>query len=284
MIIMVMPEYIDIHSHISFPDFDGDREAVIGRMKEKGTWAIDVGVDFENSKKALGNAEANQEVFASAGLHPADNENENFNATDYKKLFANPKVVAVGECGLDYFRFAQSRISNLPPESDPPQADKSKNYKERQIENFTKQVELALELDKPLMVHCRDAYADLLEILRSYSTTRGSRLRGNMHFFAGSWEEAKKFLDLGFTLSFTGVITFARNYDEVIKNAPLDMIMAETDSPFVAPLPYRGKRNEPIYVSEVVKKIAEIRNQEFERVKEQILKNSFRVFDFKSGL
>ena len=122
---------------------------------------------------------------------------------------------------------------------------------------------------------------DLLEILRSYSATYGSKLRGNMHFFAGSWETAKKFLDLGFTLSFTGVITFARDYDEVIKNAPLDMIMAETDSPLVAPVPHRGKRNEPLYVAEVVKKIAQIRGEDLNKVKEQILENSLRVFGIR---
>ena len=268
-----MPEYIDIHSHISFPDFDADREAVIGRMKEKNIWAIDVGTDFKNSKKAAKYAAANDGIFSSAGLHPTDDGNEDFDKEAYRKLFANHKVVAVGECGLDYFCLDESNQAS--------QKSKVESKKQRQKKIFEKQIEIALELDKPLMIHCRDAYADLLEILRSYSAARGSKLRGNMHFFAGSWETAKKFLDLGFTLSFTGVITFARDYDEVIKNAPLDMIMAETDSPFVAPLPYRGKRNEPIYVAEVVKKIAQIRGEDFNRVRELILKNSLRVFDFK---
>lgn len=271
--IMIMPKYIDIHSHISFPDFDGDREAVIGRMKEKNIWAIDVGTDFENSKKASENSAVSQGIFASAGLHPTDNGDEDFDAEAYKKLFENPKVVAVGECGLDYFRLGENSQAS--------QKLKVESKKERQKDIFKSQIDLAIELDKPLMIHCRDAYADLLEILRSYSAARGSKLRGNMHFFAGDWEVAEKFLELGFTLSFTGVITFARNYDEVIKNAPMDMIMAETDSPFVAPVPYRGKRNEPIYVAEVVKKIAQIRNQDFGAVKEQILKNSLRMFDLK---
>lgn len=272
---MTKPEYIDIHSHISFSDFDEDREAVIERMKDKNIWTIDVGTDFENSEKTSENATKNQNVFASAGLHPTDNRNEDFDTDSYKKLFSNPKVVAVGECGLDYFRINENNLAS--------QKSKVESKKERQKKIFKMQVELALELDKPLMIHCRDAYTDLLAILRSYSATHGSKLRGNMHFFAGSWDEAKKFLDLGFTLSFTGVITFARNYDEVIKNTPIDMIMAETDSPFVTPAPYRGKRNEPAYVVEVVKKIAEIRNQNVDEVKEQILKNSFRVFDLKEG-
>lgn len=268
-----MPEYIDIHSHISFPDYNGDREAVIGRMKEKNIWTIDVGVDLKNSKMALKNAEANKGIFASAGLHPTDNENENFNEEDYRKLFESSKVVAVGECGLDYFRLGENNPANL--------VLKAESKKERQKNIFKSQVDFALELDRPLMVHCRDAYADLLEILRSYSKIYGPKLRGNMHFFAGDWKEAKKFLDLGFTLSFTGVITFARNYDEVIKNVPISMIMAETDSPFVTPVPHRGEKNEPSLVVDVVKKISEIRNQDFEATKEQILKNSFRMFDLK---
>ena len=268
-----MPEYLDIHSHISFPDFDADREAVIGQMKEKNIWAIDVGTDLENSRKVSDNALANESIFASAGLHPADKENEDFDKEAYRKLFANPKVVAVGECGLDYFRLNENNQAS--------QKSKVESEKQRQKKIFEKQIEMALELDKPLMIHCRDAYADLLEILRSYSATYDSKLRGNMHFFAGSWNEAKNFLNLGFTLSFTGVITFARDYDEVIKNAPTDMIMAETDSPFVAPLPYRGKRNEPIYVAEVVKKIAQIRGEDLNKVKEQILENSLRVFGIR---
>ena len=271
--IMIMPEYIDIHSHISFSDFDADREAMIGRMNEENIWAIDVGTDFENSKKAAKNAAANDGIFSSAGLHPTDKENEDFDSEAYKKLFANPKVVAVGECGLDYFRLNENNQAS--------QKSKVESQKQRQRKIFEMQIEMAVESDKPLMIHCRNAYADLLEILRSYSVARGSKLRGNIHFFAGSWNEAKNFLDLGFTLSFTGVITFARNYDEVIKNAPMDMLMAETDSPFVAPAPYRGKRNEPIYVAEVVKKIAQIRGEDFNRVRELILKNSLRVFDFK---
>ena len=268
-----MPEYIDIHSHISFPNFDGDREAVIGRMKEKNVWAIDVGTDFESSKKTSENATANQGIFASAGLHPTDSREEEFDKASYKKLFENPKVVAVGECGLDYFRIDENNPAS--------QKSKVESKKERQKNIFEMQVELALELDKPLMIHCRDAYVDLLEILSSYSAIHGSKLRGNMHFFAGNWNVAKKFLDLGFSLSFTGVVTFARDYDEVIKNAPIDMIMAETDSPFVAPVPYRSQRNEPAYVVEVVKKIAEIREEDLNRVKKQILKNSLRAFDFK---
>ena len=123
------------------------------------------------------------------------------------------------------------------------------------------------------MLHIRNAYKDALEILKKYPD-----LKGNAHFFVGNWDEAKSFLDLGYTLSFTGVITFARDYDEVIKNTPLDMIMSETDAPYVAPIPYRGKCNEPLYVKEVVKKIAEIRREDYERIRHALVSNAARVF------
>ena len=118
-----------------------------------------------------------------------------------------------------------------------------------------------------------DAYMDSLELLKKYA-----KVRGDVHFFAGDWDIAKMFLDFGFTLSFTGVITFTHDYDEVIKNTPLDMIMSETDAPYVAPVPYRGKRNEPLYVREVVKKIAEIKNLTEEEVAKAIIENARRVF------
>jgi len=124
------------------------------------------------------------------------------------------------------------------------------------------------------MLHIREAYEDAYEILKKYE----GKTTGNMHFFARSLDFAKKIIELGFTISFTGVITFARQYDEVIKNIPLEKMHAETDAPFVAPIPYRGKRNEPIYVIEVVKKIAEIRGEDFETVREQLLKNSKDFF------
>jgi TatD DNase family protein len=123
------------------------------------------------------------------------------------------------------------------------------------------------------MLHIRNAYDDALEVLKSHA-----KVRGDVHFFAGDWAVAKKFLDLGFTLSFTGVITFTHDYDEVIKNAPLDMLLSETDAPYVTPAPHRGKRNEPSYVSHVVQKVAEIRGEDPEQVRSQIMANTRRVF------
>jgi TatD DNase family protein len=251
--------YIDIHSHIDFKDFDHDRNEVLKRMKENSVATIVVGTDLESSKRAVQLANENEHIFACVGAHPHDDMNFVFDEKDFEEFIKNPKVVAVGECGLDYFRLPE----NIEVE------------KSRQKKEFIKQIEFAIKHGKPLMLHIRDAYEDIYEILRNYK----EKVRGNIHFFAGSLEWAKKFIDLGFTLSFTGVITFARDYDEAIKNIPLDKLHAETDSPFVAPIPYRGKRNEPTYVTEVVKKIAEIRGEDFEKVRTQLLENARNIFN-----
>jgi len=254
------PELIDIHCHLDFNDFDNDREEVIKRALEKNIWMINIGIDAETSQKAIEIAEKYEGVFASIGLHPGEIK-EDFDMDYYRKLARHPKVVVIGECGLDL---------------------KSRNLElETQEILFKKQIELALELDKPLMIHCRDAYKEVIDIISSYKI-RDSRLRGNIHFFSGTLQEAEQYFDLGFTISFTGIITFARNYDEVIKNAPLEKIMIETDAPFVAPVPFRGKRNEPSYVTEVAKKISEIRNESYEKIAEITTANAIKLFNLKT--
>ncbi len=280
-----MPDFIDIHSHLNFDNYAADYDAVVARLKATNTWTITVGTDYESSLRACEISEKLPESFASVGLHPNDTgsaettsndatssntasnpeSHQTFDEEKFATLLSRPKVVAVGECGLDY-----SRIEG---------ADTS--IKNQQKEIFEKHIDLALRHDKPLMIHCRDAYDDLLEIISYHRRSAGDKLRGNVHFFAGTVEIAEKFLDLGFTLSFTGVVTFARNYDEVIRFAPLEMIMSETDAPFVSPVPYRGKRNEPSYVIEIVKAIADIRNEPLEKVKKAFVSNAFRVFGLK---
>ncbi|KKP74682.1 MAG: Hydrolase, TatD family [Parcubacteria group bacterium GW2011_GWC1_35_21] len=244
-----MLKYIDIHSHLNFKAFDENWQAVIKRALDNNTWMINVGTQVDTSKKAVEIAHQYKEgVYAIIGLHPIHTK--------------DPKVLAIGECGLDYFHMEAGSI-------------------EKQKKAFIEQIELANEINKPLMLHIRnnpkdkkiDAYVDVLEILKKYS-----KVKGNVHFFAGSIENAKDFLNYGFTLSFTGVITFTHDYDEIIKNTPLDMIMSETDSPYVAPVPYRGKRNEPSYVKEVVKKIALIKNLPEEEITKAIIANAKRVF------
>lgn len=274
-------KYIDIHSHTNFKAFEEDRGAVIMRALDAGVAVINVGTQIDTSRFAVEMANKYDGVYAIIGLHPIHtgasyhdtkelgeegkaftSRGEVFNYEEYKKLIVDPKVVAIGECGLDYYRCTPETIA-------------------KQKQAFVEQINLANEFNKPLMLHIRNnpeskelnAYSDALKILKEHS-----RVKGDVHFFAGSLEDAKGFVDFGFTLSFTGVVTFTHDYDEVVRQTPLDMIMSETDSPYITPIPYRGKRNEPVYVIEVVKKIAEIKGLSVEEVATQLVANAKRVF------
>lgn len=262
---MSRPDFFDIHSHIYFPQFDEDREEVISRLEKENVFTISVGTDIVTSEQAVLLCEKSDNLFASIGIHPDDVGKEHFSPADFEKMVEHPKVVAIGECGLDYFRI------------------KSDSYEEKseQRKDFERQIEFAIKHNKPLMLHVRDAYNDALDILESYKREFGDRLRGNSHFFAGGLEEAKRFLDIGFSLSFTGVLTFAQSYDEVVRYAPLEFIMSETDAPFVSPVPWRGKRNEPVYVKEVVEQIAKIRDEDLKVVSQKLVDNALSLFCIK---
>jgi len=266
------PDFIDVHSHVSFKEYEHDRGEVLDRMRYSKTHTITVGVDLETSKRAVEIANGNAEVYACVGLHPADNKIESFNPEDYKDLAWNIDTVAIGECGLDYFRISKDDI----------------NEKKRQKNEFQKQIDFAIEADLPLMLHCRpsngtmDSYLDMLDMLESAKKIHGEKLRGNAHFFVGDREVAKRFVALNFTLSFTGVLTFAKEYDDVVKETPLEMIQAETDSPYATPEPHRGDRNEPVRVRSVVKRIAELKGIDLEKVRKQLVRNAYRVFNFSN--
>jgi TatD DNase family protein len=254
-------QYIDIHSHLDFESFGADKDVVLERMKNSGVATITIGTGLESSKEAVKIAEANENVWACIGAHPDDNSNESFDEKEYEKLVMNPKVVAIGECGLDYFH----------PKGSPEKPDAEKS---RQKAEFEKHILFSIKHKKPLMLHVRDAHDDAYEILKKYE----GKAFGNLHFFTLSLKTAQKFIDLGFTISFPGIITYIRDFDKVIKTIPLDKIHAETDSPFAAPVPHRGERNEPTYVIEVYKKIAEIREEDFEKVRLQLIRNVNTVF------
>lgn len=251
-----MPKYFDIHSHLHFKDYDEDREEVIKRMQESGTATILVGTSLEASKGAITLAEKHENIYACIGIHPSTQEKL---SPEWEELIQNPKVVAVGECGMDFYRIS-----------------KEEDF-ERQKNLFVEQIEFAVKNRKPIMIHGRNAYAEILEILEEMKRVHGEKLRGNVHFFAGDKETAKRFFDLGFTISFTGVITFVSDYDEVIKSAPLEKIMSETDAPWVAPVPHRGQRNEPAYVSAVVERIADIRGEDREEVRAALVNNALNM-------
>lgn len=260
--------FFDIHSHLHDKAFHDDGEKIVDEMKSYGVGTITVGTDLQESKKAIALAEKHNHIYATVGMHPNDNKEEFFDVEKYEVLAQHEKVVAIGECGLEYFRLEKD----------------IEKEKERQKEIFTKQIELAVRVNKPLMLHGRpskgsmDAYEDMLTILEEAKKKYGNKLRGNAHFFAGTIDVAKRFIDIGFTMSFAGVITFTKDYDDVVRYIPLTLLHVETDSPYATPSPFRGKRNNPMYVQEIAARIAVIREQPFEEVRVQLLENAKRVF------
>lgn len=272
--------FFDAHTHAHFAAFENDWKEVIDRALAKSVWLINVGTQFDTSKKAIEVAHGYKEgVYATVGLHPIHTEKsyhdakelgdsdkakgftsrgEDFDYAEYLEIAWDPKVVGIGECGLDYYRLAEET-------------------KKRQEATLLGHVKLAYEVQKPLMIHCRNAFADLIHILEAAKDSLNNP-PGVIHFFTGTIEDAKKLLDLGFSFTFGGVITFARDYDEAIKFIPLDRILSETDAPYVSPAPYRGKRNEPAYVIEVVKKLAELKGVSAEEMEARIFDNAKRVF------
>jgi len=266
-----MIKYFDIHSHLDYPDYQPDFDSIIDRMKESGIATITIGTDLASAERAVALANKYENIWACIGVHPADNHKEIWYEEAFEKLVQDPRVVAVGECGLDFFRLP---VNEETGEIDLQKAEVEKN---RQQELFERQIQFAIKYDKTLMIHCREAYNETYETLKKYKLENPT-LRIHLHFFAGGLEIAKKFLELDSTFSFTGVITFAHQYDEVIKFLPLDKIMSETDAPFVAPVPHRGKRNEPSYVLEVIKKLAELKGLSVEELNSRLMKNISKVF------
>ena len=252
---------IDAHCHIQFQAYDADRDEVIKRCIADDVQMIAVGTKYSTSVNAIALAEKYPKfIWATVGFHPThvnksvfhDKSEEKSEAPeifDYQKMLElakNKKVVAIGECGLDYFRLDIERRTSIIA---------------HQREAFEAQINLAAELKKPLMLHCRaskgtdDAYEDLYVTLK----TSTYNLKPVLHFYAGSLAMTKKFVDAGYYFTFGGVITFSNDYDEIIKYIPMDRIMLETDAPYVAPIPYRGSRNEPRYLVEVAKRLVELK-------------------------
>lgn len=276
---------IDTHAQVNFRDFKDDAKEVIKRSLDENIWMINVGAESKTSERAVKMAEEYEEgVYAAVGLHPSHlieqdveyEENgelikykskpEEFDYEFYLNLAKNKKVVGIGECGLDYHRLADE------------------NLKQQQKEIFIKHLDLAKEVNKPIIIHCREAHDDLLNLLRTNKNKLNDKA-GVMHFFTGNLEQAKKYVELGFYISFSGVVTFPPRkgeivgaYDEVIKNIPMEKILVETDCPFVAPVPHRGKRNEPSYVKYTARKIAELRGVSFDEVAVQTIQNARELF------
>ncbi|MHB1769526.1 MAG: TatD family hydrolase [Minisyncoccota bacterium] len=269
--------YVDAHCHLQFEQYASDRAAIIEAMRAQGIAAIVVGCDLESSRAAVALAEAHEHLFAAVGLHPNDTGQKIFDAPAFLALAVHPKVVALGECGLDFFRPVEIHD----------------DMKRIQKEVLQKHIELAATLGKPLIIHARpskgtqhpvgypaagDAYHDLIELLQEAKIAH-PKLSGDIHFFVGGEEEMREFVALDFTVSFTAVITFARDYDAVIHAAPRTSILSETDAPYLAPQRRRGERNDPLSVIDVVMKIADIRGEDPETVRAALLANTLEMFN-----
>jgi TatD DNase family protein len=240
---------IDSHAHIQGKEYAGEAEAVIARAREVGVEkiiAVGGAGDMSSNTEAIALAARFENVFATVGMHPHDAKDVGANELQsLKELAASPKVVAVGETGLDYY------YSHSPHDV------------QRRV--FSQFIHMARDTDLPIVVHERDAARDAAELLRREGS---GKLRGVIHCFTGNYEAACAYLDLGFYLSFTGIITFknAEPLREVVRKVPLERMFVETDSPYLTPVPHRGKRNEPAYVRFVAETIAKVKGVELDEV------------------
>lgn len=249
----------DSHCHLYMPQFDADRQEVLARMQAAQMGAVVIGVDYESSKKALDLAKQYNFLWSSVGLHPNDNPTEVFDISNMEELAKDPKVVAIGECGLDYYR-----------------QEPSEDEKQRQRARFEAHIALAAKVGKALVVHCRDAHDDCFSVLQN--TEIAAKVPVVIHFFTGTAQLAQKYLDLGCYLSFPGPVTYTDMYDESITVTPLERMLIETDAPYAAPVPNRGKRNEPSYVVGVAAKIAALKGLSADEVAAQTARNASSVF------
>ena len=250
--------FIDSHAHLEMKAFDRDRDKVIARAKEAGVdYIVTVGTTLNDCKKAISIANRYESVYAVIGIHPHEVKNiDDLTYESLKDLANADKVVAYGEIGLDFFR-------NLSP-------------RDVQIKRFGEQLELAGEIGLPVVIHDREAHRETLNILKEW---KGNR-RGIIHCFSGDYEMAKKCLDMGFYISIPGTITFQKSekLQEVVKNVPIDSILLETDSPYLAPHPRRGRRNEPANVIFTARRVAEIKGLPLEEVGKITSQNTKNIF------
>jgi TatD DNase family protein len=237
-----MTDLFDTHAHLHFPDFADDLPDVLGRARASGVRAmLTVGTDVVSSRAAIALAEREPDVWATVGIHPHDAAAADEAALEeIRRLAAHPRVVAVGEVGLDYFR------------------DLSPRDAQRGI--FARLLGLARDVDKPVVIHCRDAHDDVLAAL---AEARVADVGGIMHCFSGDAAVARRALDLGLVISIAGPVTYpkARALEDVVRAVPVDALVVETDCPYLPPQPWRGKRNEPAYVAITAARVAQLRGE-----------------------
>ena len=252
----------DTHAHLDDKQFARDRAEVIQRAREGGVELIvNVGYNLASAKRTLALVEEYDFIYGSVGLHPHDaKDGDDRTLTELKRMAQHPKIVAIGEMGLDYYW------------------DHSPHEVQKEV--FRKQIALARELKLPIIIHDRDAHQDVLNIVKEEGA---KEVGGIFHCYSGSWPMAREVMKLGFYISLAGPVTFhnAQKSKEVAKEVPLDYLLIETDCPYLAPVPFRGKRNEPLYVGKVAEMIAEIKGLPLEKVVEVTKENGKRVFGIK---
>ena len=255
--------FIDTHAHLFYPNFEGELDEIISRAKAEGiNYFLVPATDLKTSEKVIELTKKYEAIYGAVGIHPHDTKDWNFSfIPKIEKLAKNKKIVAIGEIGLDYYY-------DFSP-------------KEKQIEAFKAQIELALKLDLPVIIHNRDSDKDMMEIIRSYC---GTGLKAQFHCYNGSLDDAMELVGMNYMLSFTGNITFkkADNLRKILLHIPPENLLLETDSPFMTPVPHRGKRNEPAYVKYVAEKIAELHKLRIEDVAKITSFNAFRIFGIGS--
>ena len=249
---------VDSHCHLDFPDLAADLPRILELMRDNGVGcAMCIGVNLENLPCILALADEYPHIFASVGVHPESTDVREPGVADLVKLAAHPKVIAIGETGLDYYWH--------------------KDAPEWQRERFRTHIRAARESGKPLVIHTRDAAADTLRLMQE---ERAGEVGGIMHCFTETWDVAEAALAQGFHISLSGIVTFknALQIKDVAKRVPLDRLLIETDAPYLAPAPYRGKTNQPGYVKYVAEEIARLREIPYEEVVAATTANFFRLF------
>ena len=249
---------VDSHCHLDFPDLSRCLPEILARMDENGVgWAVCIGVNLKDFPGVLALAESHPNLYATVGIHPEYADVENPGEEELVVLADHPKVIAIGETGLDYYW--------------------QKDRPQWQRDRFRRHIRAAIRARKPIVVHMRDAADDTVTILKEEGA---QAVGGVMHCFTETWEVARDALDLGFHISFSGIVTFknALAIKEVARKTPLDRILLETDSPYLAPVPYRGKPNEPAYVRHVAEEVARLRGLSPEQVGEATTTNFFNLF------
>ena len=281
---------IDTHAHLDFPDFGNELDAILARAAAAGvTRVITLGTTVEGSRRAVAIAEKYPNVFATIGVHPSNAEEAGDDCiAELRTLAAHPRVVALGEMGLDYHRLPSRQmlepkdavLSEMPLNDprEPAASIRDGSYKARQADVFQQQLELAAELGLNVVIHERDAWEDTVELLAPYA----GKLRAVFHCFGKSIEQARELIDLGHLVSFTGIVTFknAQIVQDAAAQVPGDAFMVETDCPYLAPVPHRGKRCEPAYTRAVAEKIAALRGESLENLAARTTKTAETFFRF----